>query len=346
MNSTYVMNDDVLKLILSYLPLNEKLKLQRVSQQFNYCVNELLQSQRGLSIGNFLNHCDYRRHSTINGDFSNLMKEQIFNLTSNRDKLLPLFSKCSNLKCLELANCRLDEETIAWLKSLFPKLECLRIESTITNINEDSWPRIGVSLSDSLIHLYIYGHYLEENSITQLCKHLPNLQELSVKNYKYNFGLLFKNLESKINKISLINCNHLNGDDIQFLLDKNVEYFTVQNCNDSEEVFNAICHKMINIKKLSLRFYSFGDSLGRLRFLTKLESLTLRFYSETFLRFWLLRENQLLSIKTLILDTCKLTLVIKLFGVSNIHLISNYLYLNVDLSLNNKCPVTRLRACI
>ncbi len=305
MKSSFVMNDDVLKLILTFLPLRDKLKLQRVCSQFEYCVNDLLKSQRGLTIGNFLSHCNDARHSTINGDLSKLFEKQFFNIAENKEKLSPLFSKCPNVKCLELANCQLDPETIEWLKELFPKLECFRIESTITNIGNNSWTRIANCLSDSLTHLYIYGYYLDENAIIQLSLNLPQLQELSVKNYKHNFGLLFQNLGPKVNRLYLINCNHLNENDIQLLVDKDIKYFSVQNCNNSNEVFNEICRKMINLKTLLIRSYSLESSLGRLRYLTKLESLNLHFYQKTFLNFFLFGTNQFINLKNLSLDTCK-----------------------------------------
>jgi hypothetical protein len=305
MKSSFVMNDDVLKLILTYLPLSDKLKLQIVCSQFEYCVNDLLKSQRGLTIGNFLNHCNDARHSTINGDLSQLLKEQIFYIRENKEKLSPLFSKCPNLKCLELANCHLDPQTIEWLKEFFPKLECFRIESNITSTGNNSWTRIANCLSDSLTHLYIYGYYLDKNAIIELSLNLPQLQELSVKHYKHNFGLLFQSLGPKINRLSLIYCNHLNENDIQLLVDKDIKYFSVQNCNNSTEVFNEICRKMINLKTLVIRSHSLESSLGRLRYLTKLESLNLLFYQNTFLNFSLFGANQLINLKNLTLDACK-----------------------------------------
>ncbi len=46
-----LMNEEVMTRILSNLSVEELLKLERVSQQFKYCANEVLKRQKGLSIG-------------------------------------------------------------------------------------------------------------------------------------------------------------------------------------------------------------------------------------------------------------------------------------------------------
>ena len=51
---TEILNDDVLKLILSYLPLKERFRAQRTSKQFHSVVREMLSEQRALRIGNCL----------------------------------------------------------------------------------------------------------------------------------------------------------------------------------------------------------------------------------------------------------------------------------------------------
>ncbi len=43
-----LMNEDVMKKILSNLSIEELLRLERISQQFKYCVNEVLKRQKGL----------------------------------------------------------------------------------------------------------------------------------------------------------------------------------------------------------------------------------------------------------------------------------------------------------
>jgi hypothetical protein len=68
-----LMNEDVMTKILLNLSVEELLKLERVSQQFEYCVNEVLKRQKGLSIGkmNPYIRCLQSEHSIMGGDVSN-----------------------------------------------------------------------------------------------------------------------------------------------------------------------------------------------------------------------------------------------------------------------------------
>ncbi len=67
------MNEGVMTKMLSYLSVEELLRLERVSQQFKYCVNEVLKRQKGLSIGKSFNNilCVNRNHSTFGGNVTN-----------------------------------------------------------------------------------------------------------------------------------------------------------------------------------------------------------------------------------------------------------------------------------
>jgi hypothetical protein len=55
---SYILNEDVLKLILNQLTLRQKLQLERVSKQFQNCVKNVLQQQNQLLIENIFENFD------------------------------------------------------------------------------------------------------------------------------------------------------------------------------------------------------------------------------------------------------------------------------------------------
>ncbi len=69
---TRLMNEDVMIEILSNLGVKQLLRIEKVSQQFRYCANEVLKRQKGLSINigriRHQSQCLDKNHSIFGGN--------------------------------------------------------------------------------------------------------------------------------------------------------------------------------------------------------------------------------------------------------------------------------------
>ncbi len=83
------MNKGIMTKMMSYLNVEELLRLERVSQQFKYCVNEVLKRQKGLSIGKIKDRilCFFRNHSIVGGNVTNAFVARKVNSKENQNNL-------------------------------------------------------------------------------------------------------------------------------------------------------------------------------------------------------------------------------------------------------------------
>ncbi len=156
------MNEDVMTKILSNLSVEELLKLERVSQQFKYCVNEVLKRQKGLSIGEINPHirCFQSEHSIIGGNVSNAFVAKKVNSKGNpsqRENLKLILKKCNNIRCLYL-NESLDFETIKLIVKKCKRLECLVFDDIFLQ-SKSLLKRIGPLFSKSTIFHLSVNHF-------------------------------------------------------------------------------------------------------------------------------------------------------------------------------------------
>jgi hypothetical protein len=111
-----LMNEDVMRLIFCNLSVEDLLRLERVSQQFKYVVNEVLKRQKCLVIGEFdhlIIECSdgISKQLMISGNITNALVKKKVNSTENRNNLKSILNKCVNIKFLYL-NESLDFKTL------------------------------------------------------------------------------------------------------------------------------------------------------------------------------------------------------------------------------------------
>lgn len=150
--SSHILNDDVLKIAFKYLSLRDKFRAQRTSKQFRNVLQELLQEQCALRIGNiadYYDNCRDERHSTKNCDIEDAIVKKYFykyfymnDITASKDQLANIFWKCPNIKCLELHNFQIDVDTIKWIKWHCPLLECLRMDEIKYDFTSRKWTQV------------------------------------------------------------------------------------------------------------------------------------------------------------------------------------------------------------
>jgi hypothetical protein len=131
------MNEDVMQLLFCNLSVEDLLRLERVSQQFKYVVNEVLKRQKSLSIGEF-DHlvigCSdgISKQLMISGNITNALVTKKVNSTENRNNLKSILNKCVNIKFLYL-NESLDFKTLEMIAKNCKKLKCLSFGKNFIN---------------------------------------------------------------------------------------------------------------------------------------------------------------------------------------------------------------------
>ena len=113
--SNYVLCDDTLILVFSYLDLLDLFRLRRVSQQFNECIEEVLKREKYLELSVCEQEC----------------KRKILKIYE------PLPIRCYRIHSLDLKDCYINEKFIGFLNETLKNLKTLSlIQCRIKSFNK------------------------------------------------------------------------------------------------------------------------------------------------------------------------------------------------------------------
>jgi hypothetical protein len=272
-----LMNEDVMTKILSNLSVEELLKLERVSQQFKYCVNEVLKRQKGLSVGKINPEiiCCQREHSIIGGNVSNAFVTKKVNSKGNpsqRQNLESILKKCNNIRCLYL-NESLDFETIESIVKKCKRLECLVFDDIFLQ-SESLSKRIGPLFSKSTIFHLSVNHFngdrmtIDEKNAA-LVRNMPLLSTLKLlqkESFKNTLDCVqSKNIQYLKVSTYIMVCETQRQqeiDSVVSLINRNeqiIKQLSIGICVTDQDINNINSNK-IDLKFLAIRCW--GLSLG------------------------------------------------------------------------------------
>ncbi len=347
-----IMNDDVLKLILEYLSVKEKIRLERCSKQFMSCIKELLLLQNGLRISheNSENFCHHKKHSTYNANICDAIfvrhssrgccRYRTFDIFSSKENLENILRKCPNIRSLELIECEINYEIIEWLSDKCRKLGCFKLYLD-KELEEEVWERIGNKIGDKLFHFYIQAHNIETKGLVNLMKNLSIVEELAISSYRSSFcGLPLKSL-LQLRKLSLFYC-YIDAESIGILSQlKNLTHLYVNNFYDeniANQLLDSICTNLTKLESLSIDDIQYS-SLSPLNKLENLEALEISL-SESFDD----KTAQFKNLKSLTLKRTLLTLKILDYIANNFKRLEKLTFNDVDYDC--KCAHISLGKCL
>jgi hypothetical protein len=198
------LNDDVLRLILSYLPLIDKIRSETVSKRFQLLINDLLRNQKAIGMKNMslkrndctldVKHCvnedfidrafftanDCNQHNNYYNyycDSQNAIQRNDIQCVHN---LKTVFNKCLKILSIDLRCIQLSDSLVNLIADYCPKLECLNLNSML--IEDSVWYAISDRFSQQLRHLtscdFIIKFFLSENYCHQMI--IKSLEDLLV----------------------------------------------------------------------------------------------------------------------------------------------------------------------
>jgi hypothetical protein len=286
-----LMNEDVMTKMLSYLSVEELLRLERVSQQFKYCVNEVLKRQKGLSIGKRFNDilCVNKNHSTFGGNVTNAFVTKEVNSKENQNNLKSILKKCINIKCLYL-NKSLDFKTIEIIVKSCERLECLFFDEIFV-LSKSRLERIGPLFSKSTIfHLEIHhsnGNQRIDEKNASIVRNMPFLTKLQL--------FQWTSIRNTIECVRSKNIHHLDVmiwkqisdaqqqediDSVVSLINRNEQIFhrlSISTLSLTDQAINNIDPNKLDLIDLSIncRNLSFGSVVNLVKSQKMLQNLRL-----------------------------------------------------------------------
>jgi hypothetical protein len=269
-NSNYVIIDDILVQILINLNVRQLLRLERVSKQFEYCVNYVLKRQQLLFIGNVKKcifcECFKSKKKITKGNITKAFNEQERNHridlseTENKLQFNSLLKKFSHLKSLYLNDCTINAETIQTLFDSCHRLQCIGFYNIYCDNGLNEWQRIARIMSNKVIDFSTNERlFIRESDgnivlypIREFVKYLTSLKELDFCSYFDNEEELFKNLPKTIRFLcitrGIIGINSINQ-----LIESNkkgIVRLWLCRSHINEEVFVKI-YKNLNLENFS-----------------------------------------------------------------------------------------------
>ena len=192
------MNEDVVEEILTYIEFRQLFQMQRISKQFCFCVERLLRRKMFLSFGqmNKSNLCEDFKHKS---NYPQNIK--ISSLVWNSPNIIPIVSKCPNIRCLCL-NRDLGLETIKSMAQICERLECLCFGEVFLNTESTHFKTIGNLFAERVVHLSIKCDFQDDSNdekVIELIRYFTSLKKLKIIHSKpLNNTLNFvpKNLKS------------------------------------------------------------------------------------------------------------------------------------------------------
>lgn len=272
------LNDDVLRLILSYLPLIDKMRSESVSKRFQLLINDLLRNQKAIGMKNMSlkrNDCTLDVKHCVNEDFidrafftfnecnernnyynyycdsQNAIQRNDIQCVQN---LKTVFNKCPKILSIDLRCIQLSHSLVNLIADYCPKLECLNLNSML--IEDSVWYAISDRFSQQLRHLTIRNSIKsnQEIIVQNLIKCCVNLKALKVTEWTPQIKW-FENISDSIDEIHIActsavsvfkNLNNKKTNQIKTLKLSTFDALP-------QSVINSIGANFVNLTKINIR---------------------------------------------------------------------------------------------
>ena len=177
--SSIVLNDDCCELVFEYLTLEDKCRLERVSEQFKKLVHN---SRTYIKLGDLTYQMYYDLICAV-----------------NIKVLQCILNKCSNVRRIDCQEDLVNDRVLDVITDCCQRL--IEIRFSVRDVTEGAMTRFGEKLGHTLRHIHIYEYYVEDDE-----------EESSLKNQQILFNLCpnITSLTSKyILSVNVIACKRL-----------------------------------------------------------------------------------------------------------------------------------------
>ena len=302
----HLLSDDLLLIILDFIPLVKQIPLRLVSKRFKKLIDYKLKTRTGLAVAlsiddddddeeeeaeettqefNAILDCSELRHTLTTNDciykWCRPIRDGSRTLYVLSDRLVNnLFQFCPNIKTLSLKYTIFDQNVWQFFRDNCPKdIQHLDLSDSQGLIDE-VLRFIVTSCGPSLRHVFLNDSDISESTLKYLVDNCSNLEILDITTNVRITGQCFEVMPQSLQRLSISNCWNLTADAISSLFSRTANSLKCLQMNGEiiqNETLELICDNMSLLTLLDIDCSNVTDKrvLAKMSKFTKLEELVL-----------------------------------------------------------------------